>query len=95
MSTAHRSLARLPLEVFTGLILGRNHNGVGETSPAELRRLICAKLKKFPRQGSYTHKKNGQVSYDSITTVGQLLTRTSKLTLLKVLDPLLTFGKIW
>jgi hypothetical protein len=86
MSTAHRSIARLPLEVYTGLILGRTHNEIGETNPAELRRLISSKLKKFPLRS------NGRVFYESVTTVGQLLTRISKLALLKVLDPLLTFG---
>jgi hypothetical protein len=91
MSTAHRSIARLPLHVYTDLILGRSHKEVGETSPAELRRLICSKLKKFPRRATHGNG-NGHVFYESITTVGQLLTRISKLALLKVLDPLLTFG---
>lgn len=87
MSAAHRSLLRLPLDVFIDLIQERAHKDVD--NPEGLRRSICSKLKKFPSRS----RMNGDVVHESITTVGQLLTRISKLTLLKVLDPLLTYGK--
>ena len=89
MSAAHRSLTRLPLEVYTDLIRGRAHSDVDD-NPGELRRKICSKLKKFPTRSRGKHSHD--VIHESVTTVGQLLTRISKLTLLRVLDPLLTYG---
>jgi len=101
MSAAHRSLARLSLEeVYTDLICGRAHSDAD--NPGELRRKICSKLKKFPTRsrlrgsrGAHNNNSNNHhdVVYESVTTVGQLLTRITKLTLLRVLDPLLTYGK--
>lgn len=87
MSAAHRSLARLPTDLYRDLILGR----ADSDDPLELRRKICGKLKKFPKQ---TNSNNNEIVHESVTTVGQLLTRTSKLTLLRVLDPLLTYGTL-
>lgn len=89
MSTSHRSLARLPLEVFDDLIT--RPNDIPEDA-AVLRNAICNKLKKFPEKSSRQRPNHGMVVFDSITTVGGLLTRISKPTLLRVLDPLLTYG---
>ena len=113
MSAAHRSLARLPLNVYSDLIRGRADKDHAD-NPSELRRKICNKLKKFPpttttmmrgggggkqlsssninTSGSCNSNNNNEIVHESVTTVGQLLTRTSKLTLLRVLDPLLTYG---
>lgn len=107
MSAAHRSLTRLPLDVYTDLIRGRGRGGSsggdgdddnvgGVENPEELRRKICLKLKKFPvrmrkSRGNNNRGNGSDVVHESVTTVGQLLTRISKLTLLQVLDPLLTY----
>jgi hypothetical protein len=90
MSAAHRSIARLPLEIYTDLICERQDQ-LAE-NPELLRDAICNKLKKFADRSSRGGSR-GSVSYDSITTVGGLLTRISKPTLLRVLDPILTYGK--
>jgi len=89
MSAAHRSIARLPLGVYTDLLQERVGDDDAD-NPEALRRKICNKLKKFPKRRSSL---TTSVTYESITTVGQLLTRISKIALLKVLDPILTYGK--
>lgn len=77
MSAAHRSLARLPLEIFTDLRTEHHDD------PEALRNLICSKLKQTQtRQGKTT---------EPITTVGKLLTLSSP-ALLRTLDPLLAHG---
>lgn len=79
MSTADRSLARLPLHLFENLATD------GNTIPArELREQICASLDTLntaSRNGSVTHR---------IRTVGPLL-QCSAASLVRTLDPLLTY----
>jgi hypothetical protein len=72
MSSAHRNLGRLPLEVFTDVQFEQT------TDPASLRESLCAKLKR--------NKK------DPITTVGAFLKLPCE-TLVRVLDPILTYGE--
>lgn len=105
MSAAtHRSLARLPLEIFAGLQM---QPWEGEAASAEqLRREIVAKLKatksvvatrrhsELSRHDQDTnsnrqHQHQKQPQYESITTVGIFL-RLSPTVLLRALDPLLT-----
>jgi hypothetical protein len=61
-------------------------------SPELLRDAICNKLKKFSAEKS--RGRGSSVTVDSITTVGGLLTRISKPMLMRVLDPILTYGKL-
>ena len=77
MSASHRSLARLPLDIFTDL----QHD---QTRDAEsLRCLICSRLKQAQtRQGKTT---------EPVTTVGKLL-KMSPSALLRALDPILNHG---
>lgn len=77
MSAFHRSLARLPLDVFTDL--RPQQQGDAES----MRSLICSKLKQTTsRQGKTT---------EPVTTVGQLL-KLSSPALLRALDPVLCHG---
>jgi len=85
MSASHRKLTRLPLEIFGNLLTTETQQ---EMTPHDLRHNICEKLKRFRVRSKY-----GSVTTASVKTVGDLL-RTSRCTLLHVLDPLLTFGKI-
>ena len=78
MSASHRKLARLPLEIFRDL---------SEEDPEILRTNICNRLKRFPIKTS-----SKTTTPISVKTVGGLL-QTPKPTLLRVLDPLLTYGE--
>eukprot|EP00797_Seminavis_robusta_P012411 Sro1964_g308190.1 RAD51 homolog 3 (379) ;mRNA; r:8265-9401 len=54
---------------------------------------MCAKLKKFASP-HYKNNTRGNNYFESVTTVGHLLTRTTPWTLLKILDPLLTMEEV-
>lgn len=84
MSVNHRSIARLPLGVFENLCACSFQD---EPPPAEeLRALVVKQLKSVPQQKSF------RTVYVNISTVGPLL-RLSPPTLLRALDPLLTYGE--
>lgn len=108
MSAAtHRSLARLPLEIFSGLQQQHYHTDQADDedeslvstvlSAEQLRREIAAKLKAAKiisaasRQQQAQQRPNQQF-YESITTVGALL-RLPPMALLRTLDPLLTMSE--
>jgi hypothetical protein len=83
MSVSHRSIARLPLEIFENL----SHCMLSEEplSPEDLRVTIVKQLKKVPK------KKWFRTVYVCVSTVGPLL-RLPLPTLMRALDPLLTYG---
>jgi hypothetical protein len=84
MSVAHRSIARLPLEIFENL---SSCSFKGEApSPEVLRATIVKQLK------SVQTKKQFRTVYVIVSAVGPFL-QLSHSTLLRALDPLLTFGK--
>ena len=91
MSAAHRKLTRLTLDIFQDLpgctSTNKNHDDISQVKAEELRAAICEKLKRFR-----IPSRNGGTRTVSLTTVGDIL-RTSPLTLLQALDPLLTYGK--
>lgn len=84
MSVAHRSIARLPHPIFENL----SGCCVKDTNltPEETRAAIVKKLKLFPIKKWY------RTVYKTITTVGPLL-RLSLPSLLRALDPILTYSK--
>jgi hypothetical protein len=84
MSVGNKSLARLPLELFEGILVDRSN----PPTSAALRSDICGKLKSFSRK-----RPNGVSTNESVTTVGQLL-QLSRLSLLRILDPLLTYCEL-
>jgi hypothetical protein len=102
-NSSHRSIARIPLQVFTDLIMHRDDNPY---SPSDLRDVICKKLLDAGRSMSSSSTSNGNsnnfhssanaqsnlTTDQGITTVGQLM-RMVPTALLRVVDPLLTIGK--
>ena len=81
MSATHRTLARLPLDIFADLI---TRPETCQQDAASLRDLICSKLQQ-------AHTIQGKTT-ESVTTVGKLL-KLSSPALLRALDPVLTHGK--
>lgn len=133
-ATTHRSLARLPLEIFEGLQQQHHlpcniQNNDGNTvdhcpaeeeteqrsprTPTELRREIVAKLKATTQPKTFINRysipstkerqciENGatgnattsQTTTRGIQTVGTFLQRMTPWSLVRALDPLLTFGE--
>lgn len=96
-NSSHRSIARIPLHVFTDLVVHRDDN---PHSPSDLRDDICKKLLGVSRgiasNNNNYNSSGGAPSYwtteHGITTVGQLM-RLAPTALLRALDPLLTNGK--
>lgn len=86
MSSSQRSIARLPLHIFTDLIQHRDDNPY---TPSDLRTAICRKLVDAGRSMSKT---SPSLSSEGITAVGQIMRLTSP-ALLRSLDPLLTNGE--
>ena len=88
MSSSNRSIARLPLHVFTELI---SHRDDEQYAPTDLRAAISRKLEQAGR--SMLNKGgNSSLSSETISTVGQLM-RLTPPSLLRALDPLLTNGE--
>ena len=85
MSVAHRSIARLPLEIFENLSACSFKGEESSLDPEELRAAIVRQLKSVA-----TNKRFRKV-YLHISTVGPFL-QLSPQTLLSALDPLLTYG---
>ena len=85
MSASHRSLSRLPLSVFSGLLI--NYDTIDD--PSLLRKDICFKLREIQHGGAT----GTNSAAEGVTTVGQLL-KLSSSALLRALDPILTNGKI-
>ena len=85
MSVNHRSIARLPLDVFENLATCSFQDE--PPPPQELRALVVKQLKSVPQRKSF------RTVYVNISTVGPLL-RLSPPTLLRALDPLLTYGEL-
>lgn len=75
MSVSHRSIARLPVEIFDGLC---------DVSATDLRAAISKQLK------SVAQKKSFRTVYVKVLTVGPLL-QLSVTSLMRALDPLLTY----
>ncbi len=110
MSATHRSLIRLPNDIFTNLIHRQVDPSSSPLSAQQLKSAICTKLQEFNggnsngRGNGYSNGSGGNllggggknhhsgVSAAGVTTVGQLM-RISSITLLRILDPLLTYGK--
>ena len=92
MSAEHRSLARLPLSIFTDLINDDDKNGSYHQHPEVLRSNICHKLHQMTNCNSSKTQQQSSSSLESITTVGQLLKMTPP-ALLRALDPLLTHSE--
>jgi hypothetical protein len=89
MSTANRSIARLPLDVFENLSGAFENQGEQQQdseSATNLRNAIVSKLRSVPKKS-----RSGTVVVENIHTVGALL-RLPKTSLLRFLDPLLTYG---
>ena len=84
MSIAHRSIARLPLEIFEDL--AKCSINEEQWTSVELRDKIASRLK------AHQTKRKYDTVHLKITTVGPLL-RVSLRSLLRTLDPLLTYGK--
>ena len=87
MSVAHRKLSRLPLTLYGSLkepYEGDRDDGADATAAA-LRDAICFKLRAQRKTGG------NESSIEGVTTVGDLLL-LSPLALLRILDPLLTYG---
>jgi hypothetical protein len=82
MCTASRSLARLPLQLFENLSVEVDDDGGAE----KLRAAICTKLKSFAKS-----TRIGLV-HENVQTVGALLEMPTS-SVLRALDPLLTFGE--
>lgn len=98
MTSSHRSLERLPSDIFDNLIDitdeepnqapgGDNDHQVLANSGIWLQQRLCNKLKSFPR------KINGRIKYKSVKDVGEFL-KIPETALVHGLDPLLTFGTI-
>ena len=91
MSVAHRSIARLPLSIFENLAqcslpTTKDTTDKEESwTPGQLRAAMVHKLSQFSTQQWY------RTVYKSISTVGPLL-RLPVTTLVRALDPLLTYG---
>lgn len=88
MTSTHRSLARLPLHIFENLQYQSQQQQQiiidEEEATSKLRSSICTKLRQPPR--------SLRDAKEPITTVGSFL-KLSLITLLQLLDPLLTYGK--
>lgn len=80
MSATYRSMARLPLKIFEQLSFQSNDDEYEESTAMSIRASVCHKLKQ-------PYKKA-----DPITTVGGFL-KQSCMTLVRILDPILTYGK--
>lgn len=83
MSSSNRAIARLPLHIFTDLVLRDNE----PYNPIELREAMSIKL------GRMKSAKEGSLTSGGITTVGELFRMTNP-ALLRILDPLLTHVEI-
>ena len=92
MSSDNRSVCRLPLHIFTDLILHRDDKPY---TPLELRAAITRKLEQVGRSSLSKSSNSGSVPTETscmITTIGQLM-RLTPPALLRALDPLLTNGE--
>ena len=85
MSASNRKITRLPLDIFRDL-------DSDSTDPESLRSTICGRLKRFPVKVVSRNGSSKTTTSATVKTVGDLL-RTSKGTLLRALDPHLTYGK--
>lgn len=98
MSSSQRSIARLPLHIFTDLIQHRNDDPY---TPSDLRKVICRKLVGLGKRRATNirasanelnadgNKAKATQTSEGIKTVGQIMRMTSP-ALLRALDPILT-----
>ena len=90
MSVSHRKLSRLPLTLYGSL--KEPYEGDcddredADAAVAAFRDAICSKLKAHSRKTG-----SNESSIEGVSTVGDLLL-LSPLALLRILDPLLTYG---
>ena len=84
--------ARLTAATNAETVVKRTTSGDADTEAIRLRAAICLKLKQYKKTQGGTFRKNQQnQKEDGVKTVGALLLM-SRMTLLQVLDPLLTYG---
>jgi len=89
MSSSNRSIARLPLHIFTELI---SHRDDEQYEPTDLRAAISRKLEQAGRSMVNKGGNSSAVSSETISTVGELM-RLTPPSILRALDPLLTNGE--